>query len=210
MPIASTNYGKIARVYNGMTTLLSLGRNRPLQCWFLNRIRSDDRVLSIGCETVDFNGDLLAHPPDVTFLDISPSVLDTLKRRLPNKGGTYVCMDVIDFAPNTHFNAVLLGFVLNTFSRRDSELVIRHVIDLTSPGGIICVADESVAESLLHRAAQLLLRWPVYLFHALVVGQPLHSVYCYDDIVARLGWTVSERHRATGGDLQAVIYEEAT
>jgi demethylmenaquinone methyltransferase/2-methoxy-6-polyprenyl-1,4-benzoquinol methylase len=171
-------FSRIARRYDRLNRLLSLGRDRRWRARAVGALeqRRVRRLLDACCGTGDFGIEFLKQRGEgrVTFLDFSRPMLERARRKLAKntewaERSSLVAADALRLPfPDRSFDAVLCAFGVRNISRETETLLeIKRV--LTSGG--VCVILEFFRPS----------TWPARLFYW-VVGTTL---------VPLVGWLVS-------------------
>lgn len=209
--VTSADYEAMARFYEPITRVISLGGNARAQRHLLRHVRGSDRVLHAGCGSVRFNEELAAACARLVSIDVSRTMVELARRRLVraglDSGVDFICADVMQYEPGEPFDLVFANFFLNTFAWEDSRRVLGHLARHVRSGGLLCIADETVpAGSRLVVASQQLLRGVVTWAHHRWVGHPMHAVYNYDETLASLGFEPIERHRDRCGYIASTAY----
>jgi ubiquinone/menaquinone biosynthesis C-methylase UbiE len=213
--VTSANYDSMARYYDAITRIISIGGNTRAQRHLLKHVRPSDRVLHAGCGSVRFNEDLARACARVVGVDVSHRMVERARRRLVRAGldgrTELVCEDVMRYERGEPFDVVFANFFLNTFSWEDCRRVLDHLARQVRPGGLLCIADEALPlGSRVVTGPQRVLRWLVTWSHHVWVDHPMHAVYDYDPGLAALGFEVVDRHRDRCGYITATAYSHVS
>src|SRR5687767_14617563 len=118
--VVSANYDAMARNYDAITRIISIGGNTRAQRHLLKHVRPSDRVLHAGCGSVRFNEDLGRECARVVAVDVSRRMVERARRQLVQAGldgrVELVCEDVMRYDGGEPFDVVFANFFLNTFS----------------------------------------------------------------------------------------------
>ena len=189
------SYDAVAGSYELMSRLYSAGRIAASKRAQLPFIASGDRVLYLGVGSGE--DALLAARKGavVTCLDLSPAMLDRLRRRLRRDGldAELVCGDAFEFDRAGRYDAVAANYFLNCFREEGMRRMLRHAAGLVRPGGRLMVADVAPPQGnpLARGFAWAYLRSAMALFWAMRLV-PWHRNYDYAAEMRDAGLTVTE------------------
>lgn len=188
----NTNYNKMAPFYNKITNIISEGGNIRSQRYFLQFIKEQYRVLNVGCGSVQFNIDIAQSSNKVTAVDIAPKMIDIAKCCISanhlNERVNFVCSDIMDYKSEEKYDAVFANFMLNTFEWNYSKKVLNYLCSFVKKDGILCIADEHIADKKLQRLSQKIFRPSVSWIHHIWAGHPLHEIYDYCPVLEEIGF----------------------
>lgn len=189
--IKNTNYNKMAPYYNAITNVISEGGNIRSQRYFLQYVNKTDKVLNVGCGSVQFNSDIAKHCEDVVSIDIAEKMIEIAKENLIkenlDKNVTFICKDVMKYQDEKKYDVIFANFILNTFEWENVPKVLTHICSLLKDEGMLCIADEHIANRLWPRISQSLFRPGISFLHHVWAGHPMHKVYDYERILNDLG-----------------------
>lgn len=188
----NTNYNKMAPFYNVITNLISEGGNIRSQRYFLQYINENDKVLNIGCGSVQFNVDIAKKSKNVTSIDIASKMIDIAKKNVTKKNldhrVKFICNDIMKHTVEEKYDVILVNFMLNTFEWEYAKEVLEYICGLLQEEGILCIADEHVATKPLHKLFQNLFRPSISWIHHIWAGHPIHNIYDYYPVMKTYGY----------------------
>ena len=104
-----------------------------------SRVRPGSRILDIACGTgLNFKliANKLAEEGKLVGVDLSPGMLKVARKRIERhrwKNVQVVNMSIIDFQPETQFDAAICTFAMEAMP--DYQGVVDHIFDLLKPQG---------------------------------------------------------------------------
>lgn len=210
--IKSTRYGRMAPIYNTITRLISMGGNQRSQSFFLKYVSQEMNILNVGCGSVSFGYELAQKCGNVHAVDISPEMIALAKRNAVqlgvDKNMTFICKDINIFNPGPVYDIVFANFFLNTFSPIDVFIVLRHLLSMVRPNGLLCIADE-VNGSKMYTRIELALFRPVFtLLHKILANHPFHPVYNYISTIEREGFVIVEEKRDSTDYICSFVFKK--
>lgn len=208
--VKSAEYGRMAWMYNLVTVVISGGGNRRSQNHFLPLVRQDMSILNVGCGSVGFSAELSLRCRDVSSVDISGEMLEIAAKDSARRGRPecirFVRADINEFAPARRYDIVFANFFLNTFDEGDYPVVLRHVMSLVAPGGLLCIADEHAGRKLATRVELALFRPVLTWMHRLLAKHPMHPIYDYSPLVLAGGFELQDRHVDRSDYICSTVY----
>lgn len=210
--VKSTNYGNLSYTYNAITKIISSGGNQRSQSYFLKLVNPHQRILNVGCGSVQFSTELSRKCKNVTCLDISDKMLTIAKRYVVRNGNidniSIICSDIMEYSTKEQFDIVFANFFLNTFYWTDCQKALKKLTSLVKPKGLLCIADETEGKHRATRLAQLIVRPLVVWFHHIIADHPFHPIYDYTPTVISLGFSLIERERDKTDYICSTIYQK--
>lgn len=136
-------FDRVASIYEHLANFWSLGRVGQMKRGQLTHLHAGERVLYVGVGPGD---DALAAAElgaDVTCLDLSPKMIDGVRRRFAAAGleGTFVVSDLFEHTPEDPFDVVVANFLFGCFSDDRRPAAVAQVGGFLRPGGRLLVAD---------------------------------------------------------------------
>ena len=178
------NYDGIARCYDGLAHLFSLGQIRACKRWQLRALAPGDRVLYAGAGRGEDAAHAARHGARVTVVDLSPAMLSGARKRFRAEGLEdrieVVCGDVFAFRREGLYDAVAANFFLNVFPEQVMRAMLAHLVRQVRPGGRVLIADfvPPSGNALLRGVRRLYFGSAVLAFRVLA-GNALHPIYDY-------------------------------
>ncbi len=204
--------------YDGGMRLLTLGRVDRL-----HRIVAEaaagapgGRVLEVGCGTGAVTAQLVSLGARVTALDQSPEMLEQARARVtapppPDSDAAVEWLErtaaEIDGFPEASFDAAVVSLCFSDMAASERAFVLRELVRLLRPGGVLAVADELKPRGGLARAAALLLRAPQALLAWLLVGSVSSPIANLAGELEAAGFSILEEERFLFGTLGTLIAE---
>lgn len=210
--IQSTNYCRMANIYNPITKLISMNGNQRSQQYFLKYVKENVSALNIGCGSVSFGIDLGSKCKNVTAIDISPKMVAIAKKNAIEKNLqkniNFICSDILQYEPETKYDIVFANFFLNTFKQKDVSKVLKHILSMVKPGGLFCIADEVNANKVISRIELLLFRPMLTLFHSILANHPFHPIYDHKPIILENGFDLIDEKRDKTDYICSYVYKK--
>lgn len=140
------DFDKIARNYDSMNRLISLGLDR---LWRRRAVRGlNGKVLDVACGTGDMVVELQKHGCIVTGIDLSDEMLAVARQKAPT--ATYMIADAeqLPFDDET-FDAVTCAFGVRNFVHLEQGL--NEMLRVLKPGGRMVILELATPDSTLIR-----------------------------------------------------------
>ena len=138
-------YDRLAPFYDWMakTMLAPFGGERAFRRSAVAALDIEPgmRVLELGCGTGSMTAELLRLGARVTAIDLSEPMLERARRRAED--ATYLRMDILAYATTTHFDRVLLSFVLHEMDAQTRVAALAVAGEALQPDGLVGVLDFS-------------------------------------------------------------------
>lgn len=186
------NYDRIARCYDALAHLYSLGRIRACKQSQVATIVPGDRVLYTGAGGGEDAVLAARKGARVTVLDLSPRMVALAGARFRKAGlegaAEVLCGDVLAHRREGQYDVVVSNFFLNVFAEPVMGEVLRHLVRQLRPGGRLLIAD--FAPCGRNRVVNLLRRayfGLAVLAFRLVAGNALHPLYDYRRLLPGAG-----------------------
>ncbi|HEV7252427.1 MAG TPA: methyltransferase domain-containing protein [Mesorhizobium sp.] len=178
--IRGRNYDAVARIYEELAHVYSLGLIRKAKLVELRYIKPGDRVLYLG---VGSGEDALAAAragAKVTAIDLSPRMVGRLRDRLARRGldAELIASDALKHRPEAPYDAVCGNYFFNLFNSQDMPVVLRHAATLVKPGGRLMIADMAPPKGFGGALSWLYLKFGLTFFWALRLAAQ-HPIYDY-------------------------------
>lgn len=199
MNVKSTNYGRIAKMYNSITKCISMNGNERSQNYFLKYVSKDLHILNVGCGSISFSSELSKCCNHITAVDISSEMIAIAEQEVVKNGNSanikFVCQDIMEWNPGIKYNVVFTNFFLNTFAWEDCEIVMKHLMGMVKDNGLLCIADEIEGKYFFTKAEQLIFRPLLTYFHHILADHPLHPIYDYSSFIFKHGFVEIDAQR---------------
>lgn len=172
--------GKLGLIYDRLTQGLS----------------KDQTVLDIGCGTGALTLRAAAKGAKVTAIDINPEMLEIAKTKAKNSkpAGNIVFKEMgiaeLEEIPDQQFNVVVSGLCFSELSPEELDYTLGQIYRLLKNKGLLIVADEARAKSVLKRALNALLRWPLACLTFLLTQTTTHSVINLAEKITQAGFVI--------------------
>jgi demethylmenaquinone methyltransferase/2-methoxy-6-polyprenyl-1,4-benzoquinol methylase len=194
----SRSYEWIASIYDWTVATFTGGKNLATRLAQLDDLKRGDRVLYIGVGSGEDALEAARNGVEITCLDLSAGMVEQARDRFAEAQlpGEFVCDDIMHYAPEQPFDAVVCNFFLNIFTRPVMEQVLARAVSLVRPGGKLLIADFAPARGniLLRAAHRIVYRVSNRIYWAMGLC-PMHPIYVYADYYPELGLTVETTHR---------------
>lgn len=178
---SSRSYESVAWFYELLAHVFSLGLIRAAKASQIPKLEKGERILYVGAGSGEDAVLAAQSGANVTCVDLSPAMLSRIKNRFAKEGlsAEFVCSDVMEFRPDTPFDAVAANFFLNIFPEPVMVRVLQHVTQCVKPGGKILIADFAASGgAIATKISQLYYLIALTFFWALRL-MPLHPIYDY-------------------------------
>lgn len=157
-------------------------------------------VLEIGCGTGAVTEKLIARGARVTAVDQSPEMVERARVRLAHSPAGAITLvertasEIDAFAPGS-FDAVVASLSMSEMSQRERAFVLRGAMRALHPGGMLAIADEVRARSLVKRAFQTVVRGPQAALGWLIAGSVSAPIPDLAGEIAGAGFVVRSERR---------------
>lgn len=193
MSAATENhYDRVARFYDGLATLYSLGRIRACKHAQLGELKAGQRVLFAGAGSGEEAVLAARVGARVSVAELAPRMLARARRRFQAAGLAgeieVLAGDVLQLRREGGYDVVLAQFFLNVFGPELMPEVLGHLARQLRPGGRLLIADFAPATGSPGGRwfRRLYFGCAVRAFH-LLAGNALHALYDYTPILAAAG-----------------------
>lgn len=153
------DFDKVAGVYDPLARLVFGSKLDDAQQFFLNGLEKKANVLILGGGT----GRILEWLPkqkelDVTFVELSHSMLEKAKKRDSNaKSTSFIHKNGL--ATSGQFNYVITNFFFDCFSQEQLDEMIKHVVSMLDVEGKLFVTDFKDNDRLKDQWINRLMHW---------------------------------------------------
>ncbi len=195
-PRHSGNFDRVARLYEPIARIYSLGQIEASKASQLPFLQSGDRVLYAGVGSGEDAYQAAQRGVELTCIDLSGRMLDRLRKRLDQSQleGELIQGDLLKHARPNYYDAVAANFFLNCFRPGPMRRMLRHLTSLVRPGGRLMIADIAVPSgNTMQRGMQRV-------YNGLGIGAywllglvPLHPIYDYRRYFNDLGLELESR-----------------
>ena len=140
------NFDKIARDYDRMNHLMTLGLDR---CWRRQAVKGlHGHVLDVACGTGDMAVELLRHGCSVTGVDLSEEMMAIAKQKAPQAEYRLADVERLPFG-NASFDAVTCAFGVRNFVHLEQG--ISEMLRVLKPGGRMVILELATPDCLMVR-----------------------------------------------------------
>ncbi len=159
-------FDRVASVYELLANLWSLGRVGQMKRAQLAHLSAGDRVLYVGVGPGDDAVAAAELGAQVTCLDLSPRMVEGVRRRFDAAGreGTFVVSDLFAYVPERPFDVVVANFLFGCFPDGRRREAVARVVEFLRSGGRLLVADTGAPRG----SAPARAFW--YVYHGLAYG----------------------------------------
>jgi demethylmenaquinone methyltransferase/2-methoxy-6-polyprenyl-1,4-benzoquinol methylase len=167
-------FGKIARRYDIMNSLMTFGRDHAWRRYVIEmaRLASGGRLLDVGTGTGKIALDAVAHAPDIAVVaaDFSCEMMQVGKQGPAGAGISWCCADALHLPfPDSHFHAVTSGYLVRNVT--DIEKAFEEQMRVVVPGGrVVCLDTSPAPQNSLRPLALFYLRYVIPLLGWLITG----------------------------------------
>lgn len=184
----SRNYDAVAGVYEAVAHIYSFGLIRRAKMAQLPHLRAGERVLYLGAGSGEDAVAAARSGARVTAIDLSPRMIERLRRRLERKGAKaeLIAGDALELRPEPLFDAVAGNYFFNVFGPKDMPVVLSKAKTYLRPGGLLMIADMAPPSGPLGLLAWMYLKFGLSFFWLLGLASQ-HPIYDYRTEAARLG-----------------------
>ncbi|MGD2101594.1 MAG: methyltransferase domain-containing protein [Acidimicrobiia bacterium] len=189
-------YNHVARIYEALSSLYSLGKIRDSKLAELEYIEPGVRVLFVGAGGGEDAAAAAAKGAEVTAIDLAPAMISRVEAKLRSEGLDVetIVGDVLDHDRHERYDAVCANYFLNVFNSSVMQTVLEHLVGLVKPGGLLMIADFSNPRGgRLARGLHVLCVGLANVGFWLLTRNAVHPVYDYRAHGEALGLT----HRET-------------
>ncbi len=189
-------FDRVASVYERLANFWSLGKVGQMKRSQLAYLGAEERVLYVGVGPGDDALAAAALGADVTCLDLSPKMVDGVRRRFEAEGlsGAFVVSDLFDYEPEHPFDVVAANFLFGCFSDDRRGAAVAQVAGFLRPGGRLLVADTGEPRgSVLARAFWYVYHGLAYGFSAIQGLTPWLPRFDLEQDLAAAGCSIDER-----------------
>lgn len=154
----SRNYDRAAWFYEKSAKIYSTNQIRASKRFQMNYIQPGMRVLYLGAGGGEDAVMAAEKGAEVTCVDISQGMLDSIQRKLAQKDldANLICADVFQWQPPEPFDIVAANYFLNVFRRDPMARMMQHSATFARPGGKYLIADVALPQgNLLSRGFNL-------------------------------------------------------
>jgi demethylmenaquinone methyltransferase/2-methoxy-6-polyprenyl-1,4-benzoquinol methylase len=173
-------------------------------------------VLDLGCGTGALAIALAETGFRVTGIDVSESMLDVARRRVLEAGVEPLvslrrlgAVDLDDAFSDSCLDAICSTLVFSELSGDEIAYTLTECDRILRPGGLLLVADEVKADSMLGRIAGALIRLPLAVLAFLLTQSTTRRVSRLGDRIERGGFRIVDRREYLAGTLVLYCAEKA-
>jgi demethylmenaquinone methyltransferase/2-methoxy-6-polyprenyl-1,4-benzoquinol methylase len=189
------NYDRAAWFYETAARIYSLNAIAASKRYQLRLIQPGERVIFLGAGSGEDAVAAAALGADVTCIDISSRMLDSVRRRLDGNGlqAHLVCCDALEYDQPNCYDACCANYFLNVFQLPAMLIMMEHATGLIRPGGKLMIADMALPRgNAAQRLANVCYRKFAMASFCLMGLVPWHNDYDYPIYFSRFGLTLEE------------------
>jgi len=197
MPSAD-RYRLMGHIYEVLARLYSGFQIPKCKEAMTSRLEPDDGVLFAGVGHGREAKKAAEMGARVTVVDLSETMLEKCRNNLDGCSlrhpVRHIHDDIFHLSPENHqYDYVFANFFLNVFKREQMERVVRHLAELTRPGGHLVVGDFAFPDGNVFARAFKHLYWyiAVSLF-VLFTRNAFHDIYNYPEYLKKYGLQIAE------------------
>lgn len=186
------HYAHIARCYDALCALGSLGAVGRCKLDVLRIIKPGDAVLFAGAGT---GGDAIAASragAKVTVAELSPAMIARFRKKPGAENIRVVAGDILVFDADEKFDAVVANFFLNVFPPETMREVLAKLARATAPGGRLVIGDVRLPEHGFARAFTLAYWFGATRLFRVLTANAVHPVYDYEEELRASGFVVRD------------------
>ncbi len=193
--VGSRNYDAVASFYEGLAHLYSVGLIRRAKKVEFKYLKPGQRVLYLGVGSGEEAVMAAAKGCSVTAIDLSPRMIERLRRRLAKKdlSAELIAGDALKHQPEQPYDAVCGNYFFNVFNRTDMPLVLDYAKGLVKPGGRLMIADMAPPSGVTAPLTWLYLKLGLGFFWMLRLASN-HPIYDYAAYGKQAGLTLEGMH----------------
>lgn len=204
------NYDLVAGTYQLSSHLYSTGQIAAAKLSQIKFLTSGDSILYLGVGPGEEAVEAAEAGMRVTCLDSSQGMLNRVQKKLQKRNlqAELLCQDAFEHSPDKPYDAVAANFFLNCFKKPDMLRMMEHAVSLVKTGGLLMVADVSLAEgNLFARGLNL-----VYLKSAMAIYWamglvPWHENYDYPALLEERGLVVQTIEKFRFAKIGPVVFQ---
>jgi len=170
--IRMLTFGKLGAVYDELMTHIVRGQ----------------KVLDIGCGTGTLSLRAARKGAIVKGIDINPEMLEVARRRADGEDLRNVAFEEMGVAElekeeSDSYDAVTSGLCFSELSQDEIAFTLKEAMRILKLGGLLCIADEVLADNLPAKVVQLVVRIPLVVLTYLLTQTTTHAVRGLDKMV---------------------------
>lgn len=190
-------YKWMGHVYDLLSSLYSGRRIVHCKEAMLDRIKPDDAVLFAGVGHGREAIKAARLGARVTVVDLSETMLEKFRRGIADATFKHPVRqlheDILKVPADEKFDMVFANFFLNVFKRDQMDAVVRHLADLTKPGGYVVVGDFAFPNgNVLVQIIQTLYWYIAVSLFYVVTRNAFHDIYNYPEYLKKYGLVISD------------------
>ena len=141
------DYGRVAKVYDFLVNIYSMGQTRVSKASQIRKIQPGDRVLIAGAGAGTDVVEAARRGAKVTVVELAAPMVDVIRERLDKSGlldrAELIVGDILQHKVSGHqrYDIVTANFLLPVFDKDRWPDVLRHLTQLIKPGGKLLIAD---------------------------------------------------------------------
>lgn len=180
----SSNYSRIADVYDFLVNIWSVGQTRASKMSQLKHIKPGQRVLAVGAGAGEEIAAIARAGAHVTVVELAAGMVEVIRGRLDKAGllgnATLIAGDIMEHRVPEHerYDVVTANFLFAAFHKTRFPVVLEHLMGLLKPGGQLLIADFApMYGSLFNRFFQAAYYGLGNVLVTITAGNVLHKPY---------------------------------
>jgi demethylphylloquinol methyltransferase len=180
----SSNYGRLADVYDFLVNIWSLGQTRVSKLSQLKHMKPNDRVLAVGAGAGEEVVATARAGANITVVELAAPMVDVIRTRLEKANllerANLIAGDIMQHKvpDDQRYDIVTANFLFAAFHKNRFPVVLEHLMRLVKPGGQLLIADYAPMQGpLIMRILQAAYYGLGNLIVTVTAGNVLHRPY---------------------------------
>ncbi len=203
------NFDRLAPHYDWLEALTAGGRLQRARTAWLGELAGCRRILSAGEGHGRFAAACAARFPaaEITCVEASPRMLDRARKKTsPTTNIRWLCGDLLAWAPDGKYDAVVTCFFLDCFPPEKLAAVVAKLAACATADAVWLVVDFSLPPQGLARWRAQAVHSLMYAFFRRAVALPARRLTPPDPLLQAHGFRLAARREAEWGLLHADLW----